>query len=92
MADKSYVVSSYGVLVNLDNGQSIQIQRGAVVPKNADQEQVEHMLSLGLITEGAVVGGLEPLYAGDGSTLPAVEVDEPEHARGRRPAAAKADD
>lgn len=72
MADKHYVVTSHGVLVNCDGAASTLLQRGAVLPPNADAEQIQHMLELGLVEEREHIGGLEPaltLYTGPGSSF-----------------------
>ena len=72
MADKHYVVTAHGVLVNCDGSASTLLQRGAVLPANANAEQIEHMLDLGLVEEREQIGGLEPaptLYTRPGSSF-----------------------
>ena len=70
--DTSYVVTGALALVDKTDGTTAYVQRGGAVPVNADPEQVQHLLAVGLIAEGETGGGLAPSVPGDGSAPPAV--------------------
>jgi hypothetical protein len=65
MAKKVYVVKALAALVNSEGGFAQLLQRGAILPSNADPVQLQHLLDNDIVEEGVLVGGLEPVYTGD---------------------------
>jgi hypothetical protein len=77
---KQYVVKALAALVNVEDGISRLLHRGAPLPENVDKAQLQHLIDNDLVEEGEPVGGLQPVTTGDGQTVvtsPAEPVAKP---------------
>lgn len=60
MAEKTYrVKSACAVIYNTDRSAAVTVNRGGLVPKDADPEHIALLLDRGMIEEGDPAGGLD---------------------------------
>lgn len=92
MADNStaYVLTAPMALVDTNGGTTVYVYRDGVLPADATQQAIEHLLAIGFITEAEQVGGLQTVRRGDGSlpddgTPPAPDATEVDDVDGDGP-------